>query len=160
HDATGEARWLSAAAEITSEQLRRLRDPQGGFFTAGTSPDVLFRSKDVFDGAMPAANAVAVLNLIDRGRRTGDLGWRRGGGGAPAAVSPFTGVAKTQRGGGGRLPPPARRYHETGAGPEEANAEYDATRAAHEREASAGSVARLEHEAEKLVRPRLDLGDA
>jgi hypothetical protein len=48
-----------------------------------------------------------------------------------------------------------RRYHETGAGPEEANAEYDETRAAHEREASASGVGKLEHEAERLVTAHL-----
>ncbi|MFL6260865.1 MAG: DUF255 domain-containing protein [Thermoanaerobaculia bacterium] len=157
HEATGEARWLSAAAEVTSEQLRRLRDPQGGFFTAGVSPDVLFRSKDVFDGAMPAANAVAVLNLIDLGRRTGDLGWR---GEARAALSAFTELVQNHPDGVRMLALAARRYHETGGGPEEASAEYGGTRAAREREASAGTVAMLEHEAEKLVRPRLVLEDA
>ncbi len=53
----------------------------------------------------------------------------------------------------------ARRYHETGGGREEANAEYGEERAAHERDARAGSGARLEHEAERLVRPHLDLED-
>jgi uncharacterized protein YyaL (SSP411 family) len=157
HEATGEARWLSAAAEVTSEQLRRLRDPQGGFFTAGVSPDVLFRSKDVFDGAMPAANAVAVLNLIDLGRRTGDLGWR---GEARATLSAFAELVQNHPDGVRMLALAARRYHETGGGPEEASAEYGETRAAQERGASAGSVAMLEHEAERLVRPHLSLGDA
>jgi uncharacterized protein len=158
HDATGEARWLAAAADVTSEQLRRLRDREGGFFTAGVSPDVLFRSKDVFDGAMPAANAVAVLNLIDLGRRTGDLGWR---GEARIALSAFTELVQNHPEGVRMLALAVRRYHETGAGgPEEASSDYGATRAAHEREASAGTVAMLEHEAEKLVRPRLTLGDA
>ena len=156
HDATGEARWLTAAAEITSEQLLRLRDPHGGFFTAGASPDVLFRSKDVFDGAMPAANAVAVLNLIELGVRTGDLGWR---GEARATLSAFTELVQNHPQGVRMLALATRRYHETGGGPEEASAEYDEARAAHEREATAGSVAMLEHEAERLVRPHLDLGE-
>jgi uncharacterized protein YyaL (SSP411 family) len=156
HDATGEARWLDAAREITSEQLRRLRDSHGGFFTAASSPDVLFRSKDVFDGAMPAANAVAVLNLIDLGVRTGDLGWR---GEARAALSSFAEIIQTHPDGVRMLTLAARRYHETGGGREEANAEYGEERASHERDARAGSGARLEHEAERLVRPHLEMGD-
>ncbi|MEM9557735.1 MAG: thioredoxin domain-containing protein [Acidobacteriota bacterium] len=65
HDATGEARWLETAAALTDEQIARLEDrDQGGFFTAGDSPEVLFRSKEIFDGALPSANAVAVLNLL------------------------------------------------------------------------------------------------
>ncbi len=156
HEATGEARWLSAASEITGEQLRRLRDPHGGFFTAGVSPDLLFRSKDVFDGAMPAANAVAVLNLIELGARTGDLGWR---GEARSTLSAFTELVQNHTDGVRMLALAARYYHETGAGPEEANADYDDARAARERGASSGTVAMLEHEAESLVRPHLTLDD-
>ena len=51
----------------------------GGFFVAAASPDVLFRSKEVFDGAMPAANAVAVLNLLELAERTGDRALARRG---------------------------------------------------------------------------------
>ncbi|MEO6191782.1 MAG: thioredoxin domain-containing protein, partial [Thermoanaerobaculia bacterium] len=156
HDATGEARWLDAARAITREQVERLRDPQGGFFTAAASPDVLFRSKDVFDGAMPAANAVAVLNLIDLSVRTGDLVWRRG---ARTALSAFAEIAQAHPDGVRMLTLAARRYHEMGGGREEANAEYGEERAAHERDARAGSGTLLEHEAERLVRPHLEMGE-
>src|SRR5262249_46658840 len=65
HEATREDRWLAAAAELSDEQISRLGDPEaGGFFAAAESPDVLFRSKDIFDGAMPAGNAVAAWNLV------------------------------------------------------------------------------------------------
>jgi uncharacterized protein YyaL (SSP411 family) len=157
HDATGKARWLDAARAITSEQLQRLRDSHGGFFTAAASPDVLFRSKDVFDGAMPAANAVAVLNLIDLGVRTGDLAWRRG---ARTALSAFAEIIQNHPDGVRMLTLAVRRYHETGGGREEANAEYGEERASHERDASAGSGTLLEHEAERLVRPHLVIGEA
>jgi uncharacterized protein YyaL (SSP411 family) len=159
HDATGEARWLEAAGELTGEQLRRLSDPQGGFFTAGESPDVLFRSKDVFDGAMPAGNAVAILNLLELARRTGDLGWR---GEARSALSAFAQIVQSHPDAVRMLAVAVRVYHETGAGglekTNEANAEYGEARAAHEREASAAGVGKLEHEAERLVRPHLELG--
>jgi uncharacterized protein YyaL (SSP411 family) len=154
HAATGEARWLAAAAELTGEQIRRLRDPMGGFFTAAASPDLLFRSKDAFDGAMPAANAVAVLNLIDLAARTGDLGWRRQ---ARSALSAFAELVQNHPEGVRMLALAVRRYHETGGDPEEADADYGEERAGHERDAAAGSVALLEHEAERLVRAHLDL---
>ena len=105
---------------------------------------------------MPAANAVAVLNLIDLGVRTGDLGWRRE---ARAALSAFAELVQTHPDGVRMLTLAARRYHETGGGREEANAEYGEERAAHERDASAGSGSLLEHEAERLVRPHLELGE-
>ncbi len=155
HDATEEERWLAAAREITREQIERLRDPKGGFFTAAASPDVLFRSKDVFDGAMPAANAVAVLNLIDLAVRTGDLGWRKA---ARATLSAFADLIERHPDGVRMLTLAVHRYHETGGGLEEANAEHGEARAGHERDAAAGGVAMLEHEAQRLVHPHLDLG--
>jgi uncharacterized protein YyaL (SSP411 family) len=154
HQATGEARWLTAASELTGEQLRRLRDPEGGCFTAAAGPDLLFRSKDVFDGAMPSANAVAVLNLIDLAARTGDLGWRRE---ARSALSAFAELVRNHPEGVRMLALAVHRYHESGGGTEEAEADYGDERAGHERDASAGGVAMLEREAEKLVRAHLDL---
>ena len=63
--ATGETRWGDAAVDLVEEQIERLSDPRGGFFSTVGRDDVLVRSKDLFDGAVPAANAIAVLNLLD-----------------------------------------------------------------------------------------------
>jgi uncharacterized protein YyaL (SSP411 family) len=151
-EATGEQRWLRAADDLTREQVRRLRDPHGGFFVAGASPDVLFRSKEIFDGATPSANAVAVLNLLDLARRTGDLGWRAE---ARLALCAFGAVIESHPDAVRMLAIAVHRYHQTGGGPEEAEALYDEARAARERGAEAAGVARLEHEAEKLVTAHL-----
>ena len=64
--------WLPAARELSAEAVRRLGDPEGGFFTAAAAPDLLFRNKEVFDGALPAANAVMVLDLLRLAERTGE----------------------------------------------------------------------------------------
>ena len=155
HEATGEERWLRAAEDLTGEQVRRLRDPHGGFFVAGASPDVLFRSKEVFDGATPSGNAIAVLNLIDLAERTGNLGWRAE---ARMALCAFGSVVDSHPDAVRMLVVALRRYHETGAEtPEEAEAEYGEARAARERGAEAAGVSKLEHEAEKLVTARLTL---
>ncbi len=77
HEATAEPRWLERSRALTNEQIERLADPRGGFCVAGEQPDVLFRSREVFDGALPSANAVAVLNFVELARRTGDERWRR-----------------------------------------------------------------------------------
>ena len=87
--ATGEARWLAAAAELTAEQIARLGDPRGGFYAAGESADVLFRSKDIFDGALPSGNAVAVQNLLALAERTGETRWRDEATRALAAFAPL-----------------------------------------------------------------------
>lgn len=75
HAATGEARWLQAARRLTEEQIVRLRAPHGGFFVAAARDDVLFRSQDPYDGALPSANGVALLNLLELYRRTGEERW-------------------------------------------------------------------------------------
>ncbi len=87
--ASGEGRWLEAAESLAGEQERRLGDRDGGFFGAAESPDVLFRSKEVFDGAVPAANAVAALNLVELARRTGERRWRRAAERTLAAFAPL-----------------------------------------------------------------------
>jgi uncharacterized protein YyaL (SSP411 family) len=89
HEATGEGRWLQAAAELAAEQEERLGDPEGGWFVAGASPDLLLRSKDPFDGAMPAPNAVAVLNLLDLAARSPGAAARRWQERASAALQAF-----------------------------------------------------------------------
>jgi uncharacterized protein YyaL (SSP411 family) len=75
HRATGEESWLDHAVDITRQQQERLGDPEGGFFTAAASDDVLFRTKEIFDGALPGTNAVAALNLLQLAERTGDESW-------------------------------------------------------------------------------------
>jgi uncharacterized protein len=151
HAATGEERWLRAAEDLTAEQMERLRDPQGGFFVAGESPDLLFRSKEVFDGASPAANAVAVLNLLGLAKVTGSLVWR---GEARAALMAFGQLVESHPDAVRMLVVALRRYYETGDDPEEADAVYDESRAAFERSAEA-ATAKLEREAAELVAVRL-----
>jgi uncharacterized protein YyaL (SSP411 family) len=93
HRATEEERWLTAAVELTDEQIARLGDPRGGFYAAGESPDVLFRSKDLFDGALPAGNAIAVLNLLALAERTGEERFHRQ---ALAALRAFAPLVERQ----------------------------------------------------------------
>jgi uncharacterized protein YyaL (SSP411 family) len=75
-NASDDARWLEAARDLTREQSEALRDPEGGFFIAPAEDSLLVRSRDIFDGAMPAANGVAVLNLLDLAARDADGEWR------------------------------------------------------------------------------------
>ncbi|HZI64104.1 MAG TPA: thioredoxin domain-containing protein, partial [Thermoanaerobaculia bacterium] len=72
----GGERWRAAAAELAAEQQERLGDPRGGWWNAASSPDLLFRSQEVFDGAVPAANAIAVLNALTLAERTGEPRFR------------------------------------------------------------------------------------
>jgi len=76
HRATGSERWLGEARRLATEQTERLGDPAGGWYAAAESSDVLFRSKDIFDGALPAANSVAVHNALDLAAALGEPSWR------------------------------------------------------------------------------------
>jgi uncharacterized protein YyaL (SSP411 family) len=160
HKASGEERWLRAAVDLTEEQIRRLRDPLGGFYMAGESPDVLFRSKDVFDGATPSGNAIAVLNLIDLAARTGDWNYRVG---ARAALCAFAQVIETHPDAVRMMCVAVREYHQTETGriPEETRVAEEPVeeRAARERGAEAAGVGKLVHEAEGVVRTRLEAGE-
>jgi uncharacterized protein len=70
---TGRAVWTDRAAEQADALLDLFRDNQGGgFFTTGNDAEALIvRTKDVFDGATPSANATAALSLARLGALTG-----------------------------------------------------------------------------------------
>jgi len=152
HRAEGSDRWLRAAAELTEEQIRRLGDAAGGFFVAGESPDLLFRSKEVFDGATPSANSIAVLNLLDLAERTGDRVWLTE---ARASLKAFATLVETHTDAVRMLTIAARRFHEIAeAGTLDDHAE---DLAAVERTADAPAAHGLEDAAEALVEPSLHL---
>jgi uncharacterized protein len=71
--ATGETRYREEAARLQAEQDRRLGDPgTGGYFAAGDDPDLLFRAKPAYDGAVASGNGIAALNLLELAEVTGD----------------------------------------------------------------------------------------
>ncbi len=89
HEVTGEGRWLAAARELTEEQEERLAHPNGGWWNAAESADLIVRSQEVFDGATPAANGVAILNLLDLHEVTGEAEYRERAERALAAFGPM-----------------------------------------------------------------------
>ena len=74
YQATFEERYLGAAIELNSDFIARFWDgANGGFyFTAKDSEELLMRRKEGYDGAVPSANSVAMLNLVRLARITGD----------------------------------------------------------------------------------------
>lgn len=75
-EVTGAPQWIRAARDLAGEMVARLRAPDGGFFNAAAGDDLLVRPRDVFDGAIPAANALAALALLELAERTGEERWR------------------------------------------------------------------------------------
>jgi uncharacterized protein len=65
HRGTDEDRWLAAAIDLADEMEKRLGDPAGGWFHAAPDRNLLFQPKSVTEGAIPAGNAVAILDLLE-----------------------------------------------------------------------------------------------
>lgn len=65
---------LNAALELNSIMMKEFEDShQGGFFlTAQDAESLLIRPKEIYDGAIPSGNSVALLNMLRLARLTGD----------------------------------------------------------------------------------------
>jgi uncharacterized protein YyaL (SSP411 family) len=74
YEATFEVRYLEAALELTREMKARFWDEKAGgfYFYADGSEELIVRSKELYDGAIPSGNSVAALDLLRLGRITGD----------------------------------------------------------------------------------------
>ncbi|MBN1346898.1 MAG: thioredoxin domain-containing protein [Phycisphaerae bacterium] len=79
YEATFDTRRLRSAVELTDDMLERFWDETSGglFFTADDAEKLLVRQKDVYDGAIPSGNAVAMLNLPRLARITGNTDYER-----------------------------------------------------------------------------------
>ena len=74
YEATFEVRYLQAALELNRDLMEHFWDDRnGGFYaTADDGEKLLVRQKDIYDGAIPSGNSVAMLNLFRLGRLTAD----------------------------------------------------------------------------------------
>jgi uncharacterized protein YyaL (SSP411 family) len=66
YEATFEDRYLQAAVKMTDSMVKKFWDEKEGgfFFTSNTSESAMPRMKQVYDGAVPSGNSVAMMNLI------------------------------------------------------------------------------------------------
>ena len=67
-----DVKYLKVALELTEEMIKHFWDEKGGgfYFTADDSESVILRRKEIYDGATPSGNSVAMLNLLRLGRMT------------------------------------------------------------------------------------------
>ncbi|MDH4100243.1 MAG: thioredoxin domain-containing protein [Nitrospirota bacterium] len=74
YEATFETQYLKAARDLTRDMLTHFRDSENGgfYFTPDDGEELLVRKKEIFDGALPSGNSVAMLNLLRLARMTGD----------------------------------------------------------------------------------------
>lgn len=77
YEATFEEKYLQAASELTKIMIDRFWDTKDGgfYFTAKSAENTMPRMKQVYDGAAPSGNSVALLNLLRLARLTGDTGY-------------------------------------------------------------------------------------
>jgi len=79
YETTFDTRWLKAAREIHAKQVEDFLDEESGgfFFTADDAEELLVRRKDIYDGAVPSGNSVAMLNMLRLGRLTAEPEFER-----------------------------------------------------------------------------------
>ncbi|MGB5925976.1 MAG: thioredoxin domain-containing protein [Dehalococcoidia bacterium] len=72
YEAIFDASYLRVALELTNDMQRHFWDEDGGGFylTPDDGESLLVRKKEIYDGAMPSGNSVAMLNLLRLGRMT------------------------------------------------------------------------------------------
>jgi hypothetical protein len=72
YEATFDAAYLQTALDLQQSMLKHFWDDTAGgfFFTADDAEALLLRQKEIYDGAIPSGNAVAMLNLLRLSRIT------------------------------------------------------------------------------------------
>ena len=75
YETTFEIEYLKRAIKLNNILMKEFWDEQSGgfYFTSSTSEKLIARQKDVYDGAVPSGNSVALLNLIRLSRFTSNI---------------------------------------------------------------------------------------
>ena len=88
HQATGEARWLTAAGDLLDIALAHFADGQGGFFdTADDAEELFTRPRSAADNAEPSGSAALAGALLAYSALTGSTRHREAADAAVAAAS-------------------------------------------------------------------------
>jgi uncharacterized protein YyaL (SSP411 family) len=79
YEATFEPKWLTLATDLNDRCVALFYDESGGGFFASPAGrgDLIVRSKDTDDGAVPAGNSVAIFNLVRLSEIRSDEGLRK-----------------------------------------------------------------------------------
>lgn len=76
YEAVFDAKYLKLALELNGEMIKHFWDePSGGlYFTPDDGELLPVRQKEIYDGAVPSGNSVAMLNMLRLSHLTGDPG--------------------------------------------------------------------------------------
>jgi len=74
YEATFDSNYLETALKLNGDMLKHFWDDQLGglYFTPDDGEALIVRKKELYDGAVPSGNAVAMLNLLRLARFTAD----------------------------------------------------------------------------------------
>ncbi|MDQ7823418.1 MAG: thioredoxin domain-containing protein [Candidatus Eremiobacteraeota bacterium] len=74
YEATSKPSYLEEATRLSRLMKEFFKDDEKGgfFFTAGESDELPARKKEIYDGAVPSGNSMAMLALVKLARLTGD----------------------------------------------------------------------------------------
>jgi len=79
YEATFNERYLKEAKRLTEDMIKLFWDDREGgfFFTANDAERLLYREKEIYDGAIPSGNSIAALDLLRMGRLTLNREWEK-----------------------------------------------------------------------------------
>ncbi len=94
YETTFKIEYLSKALKCHEDLINNFWDEKEGafFFTASDSEKLLVRQKEIYDGAIPSGNSVALMNLIRLHRLTGNDQFEKK---AERMIKTFSGAIKT-----------------------------------------------------------------
>jgi uncharacterized protein YyaL (SSP411 family) len=77
YEAIFDVKYLKAALELSGDMLGHFWDGGNGglYLTPEDGENLLVRKKEIYDGAIPSGNSVAMLNLLRLGRMTAKPDW-------------------------------------------------------------------------------------
>ena len=89
YETTFDVDYLKNALKLNEYLLRHFWDDKNGgfFFASDVSEDLIIRQKEIYDGAVPSGNSIAMLNLLRLGRITGDSNFEQKASGLSRAFS-------------------------------------------------------------------------
>jgi uncharacterized protein YyaL (SSP411 family) len=79
YETTFDVKYLQTALELNKAMITHFWDDTGGgfYFSPDDGEDLLVRQKEVYDGAIPSGNSVAMLNLLRLGRITTNVDFEK-----------------------------------------------------------------------------------
>jgi uncharacterized protein YyaL (SSP411 family) len=75
YEVSFEVKYLKTALELNKHMIENFWDEKGGgfFFSGAKNEQLIAQTKEIYDGATPSGNSVALLNILRLGRMTGNL---------------------------------------------------------------------------------------